>query len=307
MSSLAAAAQDYLDVRRALGFKLRHHTRWLRDFVSYLEVHGSSVITTDLALRWARQPRNTCPAQWGRRLCAVRQFALHHRGSDERTEVPSADLIPYRPKRCTPHIYSAQELAALMEAARSLGCQLLAASYATLLGLLAATGMRVSEALALNMDDIDWDEGMVTVRNTKFGKSRHIPLHQSTLAALREYDRRRDRLRPHRRCAALFVSKTGTRVLYQGFHSTFLRLLRITGLDRRPGRRPRVHDLRHTFAMTTLRDWYRAGVDVESRLPHLSTYLGHVKPSTTYWYLSATPEFLSAAGDRAERAWRTRP
>lgn len=307
MSRLAVAAEEYLNVRRALGFKLRPHTRWLRDFVSYLEARGRSVITTDLALEWARQPKDTAPANWGRRLSAVRMFAEHHRASDARTEIPAADLIPYRPQRCRPYVYSPQDLAALMKAGRSLSSPLLSASYTTLFGLLAATGMRVSEALALDVDDVDWSEGVLTIRHTKFGKSRHVPLHRSTLAALRQYDGRRNQLMPHRRSAAFFVSRVGTRIFYQTLSSVFLRLIHVTGLDRGSHRRPRIHDLRHTFAMTTLRDWYRAGVDVERRLSHLSTYLGHVKPSTTYWYLSATPELLASAGERAERAWRARP
>jgi integrase len=167
--------------------------------------------------------------------------------------------------------------------------------------------MRVSEALALDGDDLDWDRELLTVRSSKFGKSRHVPLHRSTLAALRDYARQRDRRRPHRRSPSFFLSSVGTRVLLQNFQHVFLRLLRHTQLDRGRGRRPRIHDLRHTFAMTIVRDWYRAGVDVERRLPQLSTYLGHVSPSSTYWYLTATPELLALAGKRAERAWKVRP
>lgn len=306
MKRLADAATEYLVVRRALGFKLHHHTWWLPDFVSYLKAHGSSVITTELALRWAQQPPDASPKWWASRLGAVRLFARHHRAFDPRTEVPPADLLPYSKQRSTPHLYTADEIAALMREARHLKSPLIAASYATLVGLLAATGMRVGEALTLDRDDVDWDQKLLTIRNSKFGKSRHVPLHRSALSALRDYARRRDRLRPHRRSAAFFLSSVGTRVIHQNFQHVFLRLLRLTGLDRGRGRRPRVHDLRHTFAMKIVRDWYRAGVDVERRLPQLSTYLGHVSPSTTYWYLTATPELLSAAGKRAERAWKVR-
>ena len=307
MKRLADAAKEYLAVRRALGFKLYHETWWLPDFVSYLAAQGSAVITMELALRWAQQPADASPSWWAKKLAAVRQFAKHHSAFDPRTEIPARELIPCRTQRLTPHLYTAGEVAALMREAFRHSRRLKSATYATLLGLLAATGMRVSEALALDGDDVDWDRELLTIRSSKFGKSRHVPLHRSTLAALRDYARQRDRLRPHRRSPAFFLSSTGTRVIHQNFQHVFLRLLRLTGLDRGRGRRPRIHDLRHTFAMNTVRDWYRAGVDVERRLPQLSTYLGHVSPSTTYWYLTATPELLALAGKRAERAWKVRP
>ena len=307
MKRLADAAKEYLAVRRALGFKLRHQTWWLPDFVSYLEAHGSSIITTELALSWARQPPDTSPTWWANRLTAVRLFARHHRAFDPRTEIPASDLIPDRKQRLRPHLYTTDEVTALMRAASGLKRRLQAATYATVIGLLAATGMRVSEALALDGDDVDWDRDLLTIRSSKFGKSRHVPLHRTTLAALREYARQRDRLRRYRRSPAFFLSSTGTRVIHQNFQHVFLRLLGRTGLDRGRGRRPRIHDLRHTFTMKIVRDWYRTGVDVERRLPWLSTYLGHVSPSTTYWYLTATPELLAGAGKRAERAWKVRP
>ena len=306
MKRLADAVQQYLAVRRALGFQLRHETWFLPDFVAYLEAHKRAVITTELALRWARQPANASPGWWAHRLSAVRQFARHHRASDPRTEIPPPDAIPYRQRRATAHLYRSDEVAALMREASRLERPLLASTYATILGLLAATGMRVSEALALDRDDIDFDRELLTIRSSKFGKSRHVPIHRTTVGALRGYARRRDRLRPHRRCPAFFLSSTGTRVIHQNFQHVFLRLLARTGLDRAHGRRPRIHDFRHTFAMTIVRDWHRAGADVERRLPLLSTYLGHVSPSTTYWYLTATPELLAAAGERAERAWKVR-
>jgi integrase len=307
MTRLADAAKAYLAVRRALGFKLRHQTWWLPDFVAYLEAHGSSVITTELALRWAHQPPDTSPGWWAKRLSAVRQFARHHRAFDARTEIPPLDLVPYRKQRLTPHLYTDDEIAALMREARSREQPLQSATYTTLIGLLAVTGMRVSEAITLDGDDVDWNRELLTIRSSKFGKSRQVPLHASTVSALREYARRRDRLRRHRSSPAFFLSSVGTRVIHQNFHHVFLQLLRRTGLDRGSGRRPRIHDLRHTFAMKTVCDWYRAGVDVERRLPQLSTYLGHVSPSTTYWYLSATPDLLAAAAQRAERAWKVRP
>lgn len=307
MKGLGDASKEYLALRRALGFKLRHETWWLPDFVSYLEAHGSRVITTALALRWAQQPVGASPQWWAKKLTAVRQLARHHRAFDPRTEVPPPDLIPHRKQRRTPHIYTAHEVDTLMREASRLELRLQSATYVTLLGLLAATGMRVSEALALDRDDVDWARELLTIRNAKFGKSRHVPLHPSTLAALRRYARQRDRLRPHRGSPSFFLSTVGTRVILQNFQRVFWRLLRGAGLDRGRGPRPRIHDLRHTFAMKIVRDWYRAGVDVERRLPQLSTYLGHVSLSTTYWYLTATPELLTLAGQRAERAWKVQP
>lgn len=307
MTRLAVAAERYLAVRRALGYRLRHETWWLPDFVAFLRRRRSSIITAALALEWACQPTGTSRGWWAKRLSAVRQFARHHHASDPRTEIPAGDLLPHRRHRLTPHLYSPEEVAALMREAGRLRRRLQAATYEAVLGLLAATGMRVSEALTLDDADVGWDRQCLTVRGSKFGKSRYVPLHPTAVTALRAYVGRRDQLRPHRRSPAFFLSSTGTRILHQDFHRAFLRLLTRTGLDRGPRRRPRLHDLRHTFAMRTVRDWYRAGVDVERRLPWLSTYLGHVSPSSTYWYLTATPELLSAAATRAERAWKVRP
>lgn len=304
MKPLLAAAADYLALRRALGFKLRHETWWLPDFVAYLSSHGSTTITTELALRWAQQPADADPSWWAKKLGAIRRFARYHHACDPRTEVPPVDLLPFRARRQTPHIYSDEEFAALLQEARRLPDPLTSASYTTLLGLLAATGMRVGEALGLDQQDIDWRQSLLTVRHSKFGKTRQVPVHPSTITALHEYVQARDRLCPRRRTPSFFISRVGTRVIHQNFHHVFLRLIRLSRIGAGPRHRPRLHDLRHSFAVKTLRDWYRAGVDVEQRLPWLSTYLGHVNPTTTYWYLTATPELLALAADRLERAWK---
>lgn len=307
MKSLIAAAAEYLTLRRALGFKLRHETWWLPDFVAYLGSHGSSTITTELALRWAQQPANGNPNWWAKRLGAIRLFARYHHACDPRTEVPPPDLLPYRLRRQAPLLYTDEEVATLLQEARRLPDSLISATYTTLLGLLATTGMRVGEAIGLDQQDIDWRGSLLTVSHGKFGKSRHVPVHCSTITALHDYAQARDRLRPHRRTPSFFISGAGTRVIHQNFHHVFLRLVRLSGIGGRHRRRPRLHDLRHTFAVKTVRDWYRAGVDVEQRLPWLSTYLGHVSPTTTYWYLTATPDLLSLAGDLLERAWKVQP
>jgi len=304
---LLGSVERYLALRRALGFKLRNETWFLPDFVTFLEAHGTSVITTELALRWAEQPPDGSPYYWAKRLGAVRCFAKHHRAFDPRTEVPPPDLIPYRARRRRPHIYTDEEVALLMREARGLPGAMRSESYATLIGLLAATGMRVGEAIALDDEDLDWRRSLLTVRHAKFRKSRHVPLHESTLAALHVFIARRDRLCPRRSGRSFFVSGVGARIHLQNFQLVFLRLLRVVGLDAGPGRRPRIHDLRHAFALKTLRDWYRSGIDAERRLPWLSTYLGHVNPAATYRYLTATPELLALAGERLEHAWEIRP
>jgi len=245
MKSLATAAREYLALRRTLGFKLRHETWWLPDFVAYMRSHRSSVITTALALGWAQQPPDADPSWWAKKLAAIRCFARHHHASDPRTEIPPPDLLPYQRRRLTPHLYTDEEVTAVLQQARRLRNPLLSATYTTLLGLLVATGLRVSEAIGLDQDDIDYRESLLIVSRSKFGKSRHVPLHHSTLRALHDYAQVRDRLCPRRRSRSFFVSGAGTRVLHQNFHHAFLRLLKLCAIDGQGSRRPRLHDLRH--------------------------------------------------------------
>ncbi len=301
---LLHSAQEYLALRRALGFRLYHETWLLPDFVGFLTAHDSAFITTDLAVQWAQQPADASARWCAKRLAVIRCFARHQRAFDPRTEIPSPDLIPYRANRRHPHLYTQAEIAALMRGARTLRPAVMAATYETLLGLLAITGMRVGEALALDDGDVDWGRSLIQVRHAKFHKARLVPLHASALAALRGYVARRDRL-----CVRLgpwlFTSTVGTRVIHQNFLHVFRRLVGRAGLGDSRASRPRLHDLRHAFAVDTLRDWYRSGIDVERRLFSLSTYLGHVSPTSTYWYLTATPDLLALAGKRLER-WRSR-
>jgi len=307
-TALRQAMDDYLSLRRALGFKLRRETWWLPSFAAFLEEQGSDVITVDIALRWAQLPVDADPSWWATRLGVIRRFAQHHQASDPRTEVPVADLLPYRRTRKTPHIYTDEEIHALMEQASLLRRPLMAATYTTLIGLLAATGMRIGEAIALDHRDIDWLRARLHVRNSKFDKSRYVPVHEETIDALRSYVTSRDRLRPPDRASpSFFVSLASTRLIYNNVALVFSRLRSRAAIAPRAGRPPRLHDLRHSFAVTTLLNWYRSDVDVERRLPALSTYLGHVNPTTTYWYLMATPELLALASKRAEQAWKVRP
>lgn len=303
MSELHVAVNDYLTIRRALGFKLEDPSHLLPQFVDFLERAGASTVTTELAVAWAKQPPDAHPNQWGRRMSAVRCFARHLQTLVPRTEVPPPDLLPRSPRRASPYLYSEADIAALMKAAGALRSPLRAATFKTFIGLLAVTGMRTGEALRLDRDDLDEANGLLTILNSKFGKSREIPLHPSTVEALQTYARMRDELFPRPTTTSFFVSTTGTRFIYNVFHLTFLELVRQAGLQRRSATcRPRPHDLRHTFAVRTLLGWYYAGLDVEAQMPLLSTYLGHFKPCDTYWYLSATPELLALAGQRLERA-----
>jgi integrase/recombinase XerD len=300
MTALSQAVEDYLGVRRTLGHKLVVHGTLLPDFVASLETAGASTVTTELAVAWATQPTDTTPVWWGRRLAAVRGFARHLNAFDPDTEIPSPDLLPYRCRRVSPYLYSESDIAALMAAARALRSPLRAATYETLIGLIATTGMRSGEAVRLDRDDIDWDDGVVTVWYAKFHNSRALPVHSSTLDALERYGRLRDQYVANPKTPSFFVSTVGTRLNNED-DKTFRGLVGHVGLVSSSGRRPRLHDLRHTFAVRTLLGWYRAGVDVEAQMPLLSTYLGHCGPKDTFWYLSAVPELLFLASERLER------
>lgn len=302
MSPLRHAVADYLSIRRALGYQLERAGRLLAQFVDYLEEVGAETVTTEHALAWALLPPDVSARWAATRLSVVRGFATHLAAIDAATEVPPADLLPGRgPSRNTPYLYSDDDIAALLAASDTLRPALRAATYHTLLGLLAVTGLRIGEALALDRGDLDVDAGLLVVRAGKFAKLRELPLHATTVAALRGYLARRDGLHPTGDPAPLFISTAGTRPGYRGVCQTFRQLADRAGLEPRAGScRPRLHDLRHSFAVNTVLEAYRTGADVQARLPLLSTYLGHVNPAATYWYLSAAPELLGLAGQRLE-------
>lgn len=308
MSPLASALAEYLAVRRALGFKLERDGRLLPDFVAFLERHESAHITTELALEWAREPKDASPRWWASRLTQVRGFARYMSARDRRTDVPPRDALPYPASpRLEPYVYSATDVRALLDATRILQ-DFTATTYATLIGLLAVTGMRVGEAIGLDRSDLHWRERRVLVRSGKFGKSRELALHPTAVAALRAYHRQRDRHIPRPHSPAFFLSaRRGRRLIYKNVHFRFHHLVDAAGLAARRPHRPRIHDLRHTFAIRTVLGWYRARVDVEPLLPILSTYLGHVSTAHTYWYLTATPDLLRLASMRLERHTGARP
>lgn len=300
MSDLHLILRDYLSLRRSLGFKLEREGALLPDFVAFVEKSGSGVMTASLALSWAKQSADATPYWWATRLGMVRGFARYARTTDTRTEIPPEAVLPRIRPRHQPYIYSDANVTALMAVTRRIPHPFRAHTYRTLIGLLAATGMRIGEVIALDRTDLDREQGVITVRYGKFDKSREVPLHSTTLDAIEEYARHRYRRFSRPRSAAFFLSLAGTRLIYRNVHPVFLRLVEWAGLADRKPHRPRIHDLRHSFAVRALADAYREGLDVERQLPVLSTYLGHVSPSSTYWYLSAVPELLGVAARQLE-------
>jgi integrase len=304
MSTLRTAMADYLALRRCLGYKLERAGRVLAEFVGFAEAQGAQHVTVELAVSWAIRTANPHSRWRAQRLDVVRGFARYLQAHDPDTQIPPHGLIPRGPGRPAPYLYSPADITALMAAAGRLWSPLRAATLETLIGLLAVTGLRVAEAIRLDRADVDVVAGLLRVRDSKFGKSRLVPLHPSTLSALRAYLRLRGRLCPHPATTGLFISTTGTRLRSSNLRTVFADLADRAGVRPRSGRRPRLGDLRHSMAMATMLRWYAAGDDVQALLPLLSTYLGHANPRSTYWYLSASPELLAAAAQRMERTQR---
>lgn len=309
MNALRVAVNEYLELRRGLGFKLVNHEPCLREFVAFLERKKTTRITTALAVEFATRHPEQQPKAQAARYQTVRGFARHRMGADPATEVPPCGVVRGRSRRARAYLYSDEEVSRLLDAARSLAptYALRPWTYYCFFGLLAVSGVRLSEALNLACQDIDWKEGLLTVRKTKFGKSRLVPLHRSTIEILAAYAKRRACFFAQARRSMIpqfFVTKFGTPLRDGSVYRVFWTLSRQIGLrDGAAGHRPRLHDFRHRFAVETLLRWYRAGEPVNLRLPELSTYLGHVQMADTYWYLSCTPELMAAAGRRLERRW----
>ncbi len=305
MTSFADHVNDYLRLRRSFGFKLQEHERLLRKFATHMDDLGAETVTIELALAWALErdlPAGSVVA--ATRLLVVRGFARYMIGLDPKTEIPPAQLIPARPQRRTPFIYTSADIAALMEQARNgISYRLVAATHETLIGLLAVTGMRISEAIKLDRCDVNWTDGLLLVRESKFNKSRCLPVDPSTLEALERYAAVRDRLCPSPLGPSFFVSLRHGRLYDCAVQKTFRRLCQQAGVGATAPFPPRLHDLRHSLAVNTLLGWYREGVDVQAWLPVLSTYLGHLNPAYTYYYLSAAPELLAHAAGMRDTYW----
>ena len=303
MHDLRTAIQEYLDIRRKLGFKLEQPGRLLHQFVSFAEQEGASFITTDLALKWATQPKTSNRIWHAIRLGVVRRFADYRSAMDPRTEIPPQRLLPAHYQRKPPYIYNNHEIMGLIKAAQRLPSKLglRASTYSTLIGLLAVTGMRMSESIALDRNDVDLTEGILTIRQTKFSKSRLVPIHFSTQEVLQHYAILRDQTCLFPKTPSFFVSEDGICLTHWSVRWNFVRLSRQIGLrDAHDSHGPRLHDLRHSFAVQTLLDCYRSGMDVERHMPKLATYLGHRHVNDTYWYISAVPELLNLATERLD-------
>lgn len=301
MSGLHQAVDDYLEIRRALGYKLDRHERLLAQFVDYLDEIPATTVTVEHAMAWATSPTGATTLWWRARLSVVRGFAVWLAAVDPATEIPPTDLLPCPRQRAIPYLYTDNDITALLAATGTIRSVLRAATYQTLIGLLAVTGLRIGEAINLDRGDLDMQTGVLVVRSGKFGKSRELPLHDTTVEALRDYLKIRDQLQPDTATGALFISTVATRLGYRDVSGTFRQLTQQAGLTPRSlSRLPRLHDLRHSFAVNTIIDGYRTGADVQTRLAQLSTYLGHVDPANTYWYLSAAPELLALASERLE-------
>ena len=305
--ALRAALSDYLAVRRALGFKLSRDGLLLEQFVGFCEQAGATRVTSELAVAWITAPQDASPSWLAMRLSVVRGFARWLQASDPAGEVPPLGWLPPR-RRTIPFLYSEAEITALMAAARRARWPLSAATYETLIGLITVTGMRVGEAIRLDRADVSLPDALITIRDSKFGKSRQLVIQPSTVTELRTYLRRRAALSPTPGDAAFFVHPAGNRITYASVQQMFHVLTRRAGLTPRSATcRPTIHGLRHSFAVNTLVDWYRSGVDVQAHLPRLSTWLGHADPKWSYWYFSASPELLALAGERLNAYLGRRP
>jgi integrase/recombinase XerD len=303
MTGMRDALADYLRVRRALGFRLDRAENLLGSFLTHLDARQAVTITIEDAVAWAIAPGRS-PWWHANRLSAVRQFARYLKTVDDSVQVPPPGLIPHTGHRATPYLYSAAEIQALIEAAARRPSPACAATYPALISVLAVTGIRFGEALMLDTGDFDTGTGILTVRDGKFGKSRLLPLHPSSSDGLSRYLQRRSQVLDSSQLTdsgALFISSAGTRLDRGRAQRTWRQIRDDAGLLPRSGNcRPRMHDLRHSFAVASLLDWYRSGQDVPAMLPKLATYMGHSDPAHTFWYLSAAPELLALAGDRLE-------
>jgi integrase/recombinase XerD len=303
MSPLSDAAADYLQLRNRLGHDLAEYHRLLPRFVAFLDNAGLTTVTVAAALAWVNAPEvDPSTTMAARRMTIARGFARHLAGLDPLTEIPPLGLVPSRRRRHEPFIFSPSDIDTLLDGARHLRTPFASATHETVIGLLATTGLRVGEAIRLDRGDVQDTDAVLTIRESKFGKSRLVPLQPSVLAALHRYGRLRDDVHREPTTVSFFVSTRGNRMVYPTIHEVFRNLCDSAGIGATAAFPPRIHDLRHTFAVRTLLDWYRAGIDVDARLPVLSTYLGHRDPRWTYWYLSAAPQLLAMAARRLETA-----
>lgn len=299
MSRLDAQVDDYLRLRRALGYRLEREERWLHQLVEYLQAAGSDSLTSELTIRWARLPATAHPRHWAQRLGCARKFAGYLHTIDNSTQIPPTGVFPAQRHRPAPYLWTAEQIELLLNTAAQLHPPLRGLTYQTLFGLLAVTGMRLGEAIGLQRGDVDLDDAVITLQHAKFDRPRIVPLHPTANSALRHYDTQRDRLCPQPRADAFLLSSRGSPLNRSQADKTLRQITTAMGL-RTTTVHPRAHDLRHSFAVHTLLRWMREGVIVDEHMPVLSTYLGHVSPAGTYWYLTAVPELMELAAGRLQ-------
>lgn len=302
MKSLTTSLHDYINLRRSLGYKLAEPERYLKGFIKFLKKKNCQYITVKLATEWATLPRDAKLATWSQRLSIVRLFARYRTAEDPRTEVPPSYLLSQQPDRATPYIYSEQEIQQLLKA-----CQLLLSkglrhhTYFTFFGLIAVTGCRINELISLNREDFDVKNRWIIIRNSKCDKSRLLPLHQTTVQQLKKYIKIRDQFPVHD-VNAFFLSDRGIRITEWSTRHVFIQISKKIGLRNVfDSYGPRIHDIRHRFAILTLLNWYREGANINKKIILLSTYLGHKKPTDTYWYVTGTHELLAQATAKLEK------
>ena len=294
MKSLRESLLEYLTIRRSLGFKLKRSEYELRRFIAFAEKRRRSFITIELALLWANRSQVAKPVTRAKQLRIVRMFAQYMSVEDSRTQVPGLDLIPNpEQRRSIPYVYTGLEIRKLISATDRIEDPFRRYTYNTLFSLLSVTGMRIGEVLSLERSDFNECEGFFVVRDSKFGKSREVMLHKSTVKALKKYAEKRDRNFKNLKTNAFFISRVKKPLIYENVNFTFIKMLGFAGLKTQKPNRPRLHDLRHTFAIRALIDCYKRGENSEQRLYELSTYMGHSSPANTYWYLTAVPELLA--------------
>lgn len=302
MKSLTASLKEYMTLRRSLGYQLNATEYNLKKFIKYLKKKSYQYITVKLALEWATLPQNVKRSHWSQRLSIVRQFSRYRMAEDSRTEVIPPHLLSQQPSRAIPYIYSNKEIFQLLEACKSLSSLgLRHHTYFAFFGLMAVTGCRIGELISLNRDDFDVKNNWIIIRNSKCNKSRLLPLDKTTILQLKKYSEIRDQFPAHD-VNAFFLADKGTRITIWGARIAFIRISKQIGLrGQLDTHGPRIHDIRHTFAVNTLLNWYRKGINVDKKIMLLSTYLGHKKPTDTYWYITGTPELLAQATNRLKK------
>jgi len=304
-SRFVTLAEQYLALRRSLGFALVSQGRLLLDFARFADkTAGAGPLTLDLAVRWAESAKRPCPSAMAWRLTIVRGFAKYCAGFESTTQIPPVRLFGPVARRSPPHIYSDAEIAALLGAAAQFLPRdgLKPRTYVTFFSLLASTGLRLSEARRLSCRDVDLEAGLLMVRESKFRKSRLVPLHPSAIEPLRRYAALRDRCRTARGSDSFFLTDSAPHLTLNAVRKAFCRIRKSLGWTAQGRTRlPRIHDIRHTFATVRLLRWHEEGADIERKLPALATYLGHVRVTQTYWYLTAVPKLMAIAARRFER------